>query len=118
MKPDQKRVFEYLTNKLTGNDGVLRRFVSGVGENGKSFLIRVLKSWVKENLKKEAAVCTPTGIAIFNINGLTLHILLQLPIEHGDVQGYKSLNDDFLQNLRPDLGIYCSFSLLCSMHLS
>ncbi|KAG8172877.1 hypothetical protein JTE90_000815 [Oedothorax gibbosus] len=56
---------------------------------------RVLKSWVKENLKKELAVCTPTGIAAFNINGLSLHRLLQLPIKHGGVQGYKSINDDF-----------------------
>ncbi|KAG8182765.1 hypothetical protein JTE90_023401 [Oedothorax gibbosus] len=95
MNTDQKRVFEYLTNKQTENNGVLRHFVSGVGRNGKSFMIRVMKSWVKENLKKEVAVCTPTGIAAFNINGLTLHRLLQLPIKHGGVQGYKSLNDDF-----------------------
>ncbi|KAG8173513.1 hypothetical protein JTE90_022463, partial [Oedothorax gibbosus] len=103
MNTDQKRVFEYVTNKLTGNDGVLRHFVSGVGGTGKSFLIRVLKSWVKKNLKKEVAVCAPTGIAAFNINGLTLHRLLQLPIEHGGVQEYKSLNDDVLQILRSDL---------------
>lgn len=103
MNIDQRRVFDHVTGKLREREGVLRHFVSGVGGTGKSFLIRVLKLWVRETLHKEVAVCAPTGIAAFNINGLTLHRLLQLPIEHGSVQGYKSLNDDVLQILRTDL---------------
>lgn len=35
------------------------------------------------NAKKDVAIYAPTGIAAFNINGITIHRLLQLPVEHG-----------------------------------
>lgn len=103
MNADQLRVFNYVTNTLQSPDLILRHFVSGVGGTGKSFLIKILKSWVVETLNKEVAVCAPTGISAFNINGLTIHRLLQLPIEHGGVPSYTTLNDDVLQILRNDL---------------
>lgn len=66
-------------------------------------MIRVLKQWVKENLNKEVAVCAPTGIAAFNVDGLTIHRLLQLPVEHGGIPSYTKLNDETLKILRESL---------------
>ena len=62
----------------------LHMFISGVGGTGKSFLtIRALVSEVWHN-EKESLVCAvsaPTGLAAFNVGGVTIHRLLQLPIE-------------------------------------
>jgi len=45
----------------------------------------------------------PTGIAAFNIDGLTVHRLLQLPVEHSQTPKYKQLVDHVLKILRADL---------------
>lgn len=103
---DQKRVFDMIINKMDTTDNsadVLRCFVSGTGGTGKSFLIKTLKVWVKTHLNKKVAVSAPTGIAAFNVNGLTIHRLLQLPVEHKQTPKYKPLSDEVLQVLRSDL---------------
>ena len=79
----------------------LHMFISGVGGTGKSFLIRALVSEVWHN-EKESLVCAvsaPTGLAAFNVGGVTIHRLLQLPIEHeGRTAGYWRLGKDVMHN--------------------
>ena len=73
----------------------LRMFVSGVGGTGKSFLIEAIKAlvgsiWPSDSLT--CAVAAPTGLAAFNVGGITIHRLFQLPIKHeGKAAGYWSL---------------------------
>ena len=74
-------------------------FVSGVGETGKSFLIKTIRSQVKEIWKDHAgdattcAVAAPTGLVAYNVGGVTVHRLFQLPIEQeGKMAGYWSLS--------------------------
>jgi hypothetical protein len=60
-------------------------FVSGVGGTGKSFLIEAVKLLVDELWPSEDLTCgiaAPTGLAAFNVGGITIHRLFQLPIEH------------------------------------
>ena len=63
-------------------------FVSGVGGTGKSFLIETIRSQVKQIWKEDFAndtTCTmaaSTGLAAYNVGGVTCHRLFQLPIEH------------------------------------
>ena len=60
-------------------------FVSGVGGTRKSVLIHVLKRlihqiWPSSDLP--CAITAPTGLAAFNVRGMTIHRLFQIPIEH------------------------------------
>ncbi|XP_029161301.1 uncharacterized protein LOC114933034 [Nylanderia fulva] len=103
LNTDQKRVFDKVTNAVESDKSILRLYVSGEGGTGKSFLIKTIKCWIKQNLNKDTAVTAPTGIAAFNIDGLTVHRLLQLPVEHGQTHKYKQLSDCVLKVLRTDL---------------
>ena len=74
-------------------------FVSGVGGTEKSFLIETIRSLVKEMWKDDfgddttCAVAAPTGLAAYNVGGVTVHQLFQLPIEHErKLVGYWSLS--------------------------
>ena len=63
----------------------LRMFVSGVGGTGKSFLIETIKALVNSIWSLDGLLCAvaaPTGLAAFNVGGVTIHRLFQLPIEH------------------------------------
>ena len=53
----------------------LRMIVSGTAGTGKSFLIHCLKALLLDHLR----VMAPTGVAAFNVGGVTLHSLLHLP---------------------------------------
>ena len=60
-------------------------FVSGVGGTAKLFLIETIKAliadiWSTDDLT--FAVAAPTGLAAFNVGGITTHRLFQLPVEH------------------------------------
>ncbi|XP_066596834.1 uncharacterized protein [Prorops nasuta] len=79
---DQKRVFDKVTEALTSNNNILRLYVSGEGDT---------------------AVTAPTGIAAFNIDGLTIHRLFQLPVEHGHTAKYSDLSDQVLKIIRDEL---------------
>jgi len=103
LNADQRRVFDKVTNTVMSDKSILRLYVSGEGGTGKSFLIKTIKYWIKQNLHKDTAIAAPTGIAAFNIDGLTVHRLLQLPVEHGHTPKYKQLSDHVLQVLRSDL---------------
>ncbi|XP_025267781.1 ATP-dependent DNA helicase PIF1-like [Camponotus floridanus] len=80
---DQKRIFDTITNGIFDeNSDVFRLYVSGEGGTGKSFLIKAIRFWIKKYMGKDTAITAPTGIAAFNIDGLTIHRLFQLPVEH------------------------------------
>ena len=70
-------------------------FFSGVGGMGKSFLIETVKAlvhdlWPSDDLT--CAVAAPTGLAAFNVGGITIHRLFQLPNEReGKTAGYWAL---------------------------
>ena len=71
-------------------------FISGIGGTGKSFLIEAIKALVKSlwsSTKQTCAVAAPTGLAAYNVGGVTAHSLFQLPIEHqGKSATYWSLS--------------------------
>ena len=111
LNEDQRRVFDrvssHLREQCSSTDSsdleALRMFVSGCGGTGKSFLIKTIKYWVKSKTGKHVAVTAPTGISAFNVNGLTIHRLLQLPVEHGKTPEYRELSDDALKIVREKL---------------
>lgn len=122
LNKDQRRIFDEIVARLNGyyrewqeavdnNEKlgklnnprlapahVLRKFISGVGGTGKSFLINVIRKYVLEKLEQQVIVAGPTGIAARNVNGLTIHRLLSLPVEHGGIPKYVELNDAKLES--------------------
>ena len=79
---------------------IVRLFVSECGGTGKSFLIKTITEWVLTATDKRVAVLAPTGIAAVNINGMTIHRLLMLPVEHDKTPKYRPLSDDALKVTR------------------
>ena len=84
-------------------------FVSGVGGTGKSFLIHTIRAMVIYELWKDnkdsirCALAAPTGLAACNINGVTVHRLFQLPIEHDSkMSTYWPLPNRSLKIMRND----------------
>ena len=60
-------------------------FVSGVGGTGKFFLIEAIEALVTiiwESYDLLCAIAAPTGLVAFNVGGVTIHRLFQLPVEH------------------------------------
>ena len=84
-------------------------FVSGVRGTGKSFLINTVRALVSDmwDCTAQSPVCAvtaPTGLAAYNVGGVTIHRLLQLPIEHeGRAAGYWKLGRDALKIMRASL---------------
>ena len=122
LNEDQRRIFELVADHLKHqsrhecNDckcrdlKPLHMFVSGVGGTGKSFLIETIRSLVKEIWKDCAsddttcAVAAPTGLAAYNVGGVTVHRLFQLPIEHeGKTAGYWPLSKAAQKVMRTNL---------------
>ena len=68
-----------------------------------TYLIKTIKTWVCTATDKHVAVTAPTSIAAFNINGLTIHRLLQLPVEHGKTPQHRTLSDDSFKIIRQRL---------------
>ena len=109
LNADQRRIYDtvhkHCLHQKRHEDGQcpcdfkpLTMFVSGVGGTGKSFLIEAVKAlvgrvWTKGEVA--VVVATPTGLAAFNVGGLTIHRLFQLPIEHeGKTAEYWSLSKE------------------------
>ena len=111
LNEDQLRVFDTVRNSVhaqcltsqADNTEPLRMFISGCGGTSKSYLIKIIKAWVCSATDKHVAVTAPTGIAAFNINGLIIHRLLQLLVEHGKTPQYRPLSDDSLKIVRQRL---------------
>ena len=107
---DQRRVFDKVKSHLLHQQKheasqcacatlkPLHMFVSGVGGTGKSFLIEAIRElvgsiWPSHDFT--CAVVAPTGLAAFNIGGVTVHRLFHLPVEHeGKTAGYWPLAED------------------------
>ena len=87
----------------------LDMFVSGVGGTCESFLIKTIRAlvskvWHDQSHSLLRAVTAPTGLAAFNVGGVTIHRLLQLPIEHeGRTAGYWKLGKDAIKVMRRSL---------------
>ena len=109
LNADQKRVFDsvsdYLNhlklheaNQCSCKQEPLLKYVAGVAGTGKSFLIEAIKMlvgrlWPTSDLT--CAVVAPTGLAAFNVGGLTIHRLFQLPVEHdAKTASYWNLSKD------------------------
>ena len=81
----------------------LHMFVSGVSGTGKSFLIKTVRAlvsrlWDGMTNSTPCAVTAPTGLAAFNVGVVTIHRLLQLPIEYeGRAAGYWRLGKEALK---------------------
>ncbi|KAI5699214.1 hypothetical protein M8J76_012092 [Diaphorina citri] len=104
LNADQKRIFDHVKAVISDNSSKpMRHFVSGVGGTGKSYLIKTLKTWIKHSLNKMVAISAPTGVAAYNIEGITIHRLLQLPVEHGSTPEYKPLSDAVLKIIRDNM---------------
>ena len=118
---DQTRIFEqvksHLEHQVMHESGMctcsvfkpMHMFISGVGGTGKSFLIKTIPALVCEALhdKKESLLCAitaPTGLAAFNVCGVTIHRLLQLPIGYEvKTAGYWRLGKDAIKVIRSSL---------------
>ena len=76
-----------------------------VWATGKSFIIEALKLLVGKIWSNKVIVAAPTGLAAFNVGGLTIHrLLIQLPIEHeGKTDGYWSLPKVSLKVMKKQL---------------
>ena len=108
----------------------LHMFVSGVGGTGKSFLIKTIRTlmsrmWASGTTDSTTcAVTAPTGLAAFNVGGVTIHRLLQLPIEHkGRAAGYWRLGKEALKVMRASLSqlhllIIDEVSMVSSLNLA
>ena len=138
---DQTRVFDKIKCQLqhqvqheTGSCKCsdlkpLHMFISGVGGTGKSFLIKAIRALVLDmwHDKEESLLCAvtaPTGLAAYNVGGVTIHRLLQLPIEHeGRTAGYWRLGKDPLKVMRRSLSqlrllIIDEVSMLSNLNLA
>ena len=118
LNADQKRIFdhvkEHILHQQRHEDEIcqcdikpLRIFISGVGGTGKSILIEAIRAliasiWSEQKLT--CAITAPTGLAAFNVGGVTVHRLFQLPIEHeGRTAGYWSLSKESQKTLKTSL---------------
>ena len=122
LNADQIRIFQMVTNHLCHqkqhelgkcqcNDlRPLHSFISGVGGTGKSFLIDTIRRQVADIWKDDAigdikcTVAAPTGLAAYNVGGVTVHCLFQLPIEHdGKTAQYWPLSKTTQKIMRTNL---------------
>ena len=104
----------------------MQLFVSGVGGTGKSFLIKTILELVSKiwDCKTGSPVFAPTGLAAFNVGGVTIHRLLELPIEHeGRAAGYCNMGKDTLKVMHASLSqlhllIIDEVSMVSSLNLA
>ena len=61
-----------------------------------------LRAWV-QTTGKDVVVAVPTGIGARNVNGLTIHAIHALPVEHGSTPPYRPMSDDALKLVRDKL---------------
>ena len=97
LNADQRRIFDKVkehmihlqqheTNDCSCDLPPLCMFVTGVAGTGKSFLIETIKAFVAQlwpSADCSCAITAPTGLAAFNVGGMTIHRLFQLPVQHG-----------------------------------
>ncbi|KAG5318516.1 PIF1 helicase, partial [Pseudoatta argentina] len=64
---------------------------------------KTIKHWIRIHFKKTTGISALTGIPAFNINGLTIHTIFQLPVIHKSKVKYTHLSDMILKTLRDKL---------------
>uniref|UniRef100_A0A1X7V572 ATP-dependent DNA helicase n=1 Tax=Amphimedon queenslandica TaxID=400682 RepID=A0A1X7V572_AMPQE len=80
-----------------------RMFITGGAGTGKSHVISVIKKHLERAYIGAGNACilmAPTGVAAFNIGGLTIHQALSLSVEHGNSTDYRKLGAERLKELR------------------
>lgn len=80
-------------------------FLTGPGEVGKSFLIKLLVEYMTLFTSLLSgivpiSVLAPTGLTAFNIKGQTIHSVLRLPVQHGYITSYSELSAKALKEIR------------------
>ena len=65
----------------------IRIFITGGAGTGKSYVIRAIKEHIERSVQGSdqvhgCMVMAPTGVAAFNVDGLTIHRALNLQVEH------------------------------------
>ena len=106
--PDQKvvidKVFNHNSRRILNNStDQLLLFVTGGAGVGKSFLIRLIKEILIRTQQQQhnpVLLTAPTGIASYNIGGLTVHSAVSLPVEHRRSATYVPLKAEKLKQFR------------------
>ena len=80
-----KRIETHYSDILAGKQvEALRMIIMGTAGTGKSYLIRAIRGRLRtmagSGSKSPVVVLAPTGVAAFNINGVTIHSMLSIPI--------------------------------------
>ena len=89
----QLQVYQLVREHNQKSDSVpLRMIVSGTAGTVNSYLIHCLRQMLNEKLK----VAAPTGVAAFNVEGCTLHSLLDLPTK-GELTTLEGIRLEQLQ---------------------
>ena len=71
----------------------LHLFITGRAGTGKSHLISVIKEHIERShtgSQNARMLVAPTGVAAFNIGGLTIYYAFRLPVEHGNFTRYTN----------------------------
>ena len=118
LSTQQKTAFElvqsYFKTLADFNDGLINTkpepvhiYISGPGGTGKSHLIRMIREMIiRSSLKNSTSqspavvVVAPTGIAAYNVEGITIHRALNLPVQHGSCPKYVPLKGERLSAMR------------------
>ena len=77
-----------------------RMFITAGAGTGKSHAISVIKEHLERAHIGAGNACVSmaaTGVAAFNIGGLTIHQALNLPVEHGNSTTYRKLGAERLK---------------------
>lgn len=103
--PDQRlitdRVFSHNRGRIVDhNSDQLLLFVTGGAGVGKSFLIRTKMLIRTQHNHNPVILTAPTGIAAYNIAGITVHSAFSLPVEHHRSANYVPLRAEKLKQFR------------------
>ena len=81
-----KRIENHYNDTILGiQQDALRIIVMGTAGTGKMFLINSIRNRIcvmatQKGYKSPMIVIAPTGVAAFNVNGVTIHATLSIPI--------------------------------------
>ena len=92
LSDSQKGVFQVITE---AEQTPMHIFITGGAGTGKSFLLKLIREhFLRTNCHTlpNTLVAAPTGVAAYNIGGLTLHSLLQLPTQDCSNAPYRPLS--------------------------
>lgn len=113
LSKDQRKIFDIISNytkqqlfcpnKGEAKSAPYHIFITGGAGTGKSRLISVIYEYLLRSTNSELPTViktAPTGVAAYNIHGMTLHKAFRLPVDHKYQQEYIPLSGESLQELR------------------